>query len=75
MAHMYTSIVGATLIARLFHDSRGRNTASRHERVGRHDCRLADPPRPIRKEEGPSVAPVRNAQFAIKTGDATVRRS
>jgi hypothetical protein len=28
----------------LLHDSRG-NTASRHERNRRHDCRLADPPR------------------------------
>ena len=30
-------------------------------------------PGPIRKEEGSSVAPVRNAQFAIKAGDATVK--
>ena len=30
-------------------------------------------PGPIRKEEGPSVAPVRNAQFAVKAGDATVK--
>ena len=30
-------------------------------------------PGPIRKDEGPSVAPVRNAQFAIKVGDATVK--
>src|SRR5947207_4843942 len=30
-------------------------------------------PGPIRKDQEPSVAPVRNAQFAIKTGDATVK--
>jgi hypothetical protein len=30
-------------------------------------------PGPIRKGEEPSVAPVRNAQFAIKVGDATVK--
>ena len=30
-------------------------------------------PGPIRKDDGPSVAPVRNAQFAIKAGDATVK--
>jgi hypothetical protein len=30
-------------------------------------------PGPIRKEGGPTVAPVRNAQFAIKAGDATVK--
>src|SRR5712675_2457327 len=53
----------------LLHDSRG-NTASKHERNRRHDCRLADPPR---KDEEPSVAPVRNAEFAVKAGDATVK--
>ena len=30
-------------------------------------------PGPIRKDEERSVAPVRNAQFAIKAGDATVK--
>ena len=30
-------------------------------------------PGPIWKDEGPSVAPVRNTQFAIKAGDATVK--
>src|ERR1041384_2579934 len=30
-------------------------------------------PGPIRKDEERSVAPVRNAQFAIKVGDATVK--
>jgi hypothetical protein len=30
-------------------------------------------PGPIRKEEEGRVAPVRNAQFAIKAGDATVK--
>src|SRR5947199_10878167 len=30
-------------------------------------------PGPIRKDEEPSVAPVRNAQFTIKAGDATVK--
>jgi hypothetical protein len=30
-------------------------------------------PGPIRKDEEPNVAPVRNAQFAIKAGDATIK--
>jgi len=30
-------------------------------------------PGPIRKDEEPSVAPVRNAQFLVKAGDATVK--
>jgi hypothetical protein len=30
-------------------------------------------PGPIRKDEGPSVAPVGNAQFVVKAGDATVK--
>jgi hypothetical protein len=30
-------------------------------------------PGPIRKDEGPSVAPVGNTQFAVKAGDATVK--
>jgi Prealbumin-like fold domain len=30
-------------------------------------------PGPIRKGDGPSVAPVRNAQFAVKADDATVK--
>ena len=31
-------------------------------------------PGPIRKDEGPSVAPVGNVQFVVKVGDATVKR-
>ena len=30
-------------------------------------------PGPIRKDEGPSVAPVGNTQFVVKAGDATVK--
>jgi hypothetical protein len=30
-------------------------------------------PGPIRKDEGPSVAPVGNTQFMVKSGDATVK--
>lgn len=30
-------------------------------------------PGPIRKDEGPSVAPVGNSQFVVKSGDTTVK--
>ncbi len=30
-------------------------------------------PGPIRKDEGPSVAPVGNSQFVVKAGDAIIR--
>src|ERR1043166_2213606 len=36
----------------LLHDSRGRNTASRHERNRRHNYRLADPPRTDQERRG-----------------------
>src|SRR5919201_2249550 len=73
MAHMYISIVGAMLIA-LF------SMTAVAERLtpstsGIEGTIVVSPtrPGPIRKEEEPSVAPVRNAQFAIKAGDATVK--
>jgi Prealbumin-like fold domain len=73
MAHRYISIVGATLIA-LFSmtamaETRPRGTSGLEGTIVVSPTR----PGPIRKEEGPSVAPVPNAQFAIKAGDATVK--
>ena len=73
MAHMYISIVGATLSA-LSAMTVVAETAS-HGTSGIEGTIVVSPsrPGPIRKEEELSVAPVRNAQFAIKTGDATVK--
>ena len=72
MAHLYISIVGATLSA-LFSltavaETPPPGTSGIEGKIVVSPTR----PGPIRKEE-PSVAPVRNAQFAIKAGDATVK--
>ena len=72
MAHVHISIVGATLIA-LF--SMTAVATPPPGTSGIEGTIVVSPtrPGPIRKDEGPSVAPVRNAQFAIKAGDATVK--
>src|ERR1700736_537358 len=72
MAHTYIVIIGAALIA-LF-----SVTAVAESRLpgtsGIEGTILVSPsrPGPIRKDDGPSVAPVRNAQFVVKAGDGTV---
>jgi hypothetical protein len=73
MAHVYISIVGATLIA-LFSMAAVAETPPPGT-SGIEGTIVVSPtrPGPIGKEEERSVAPVRNAQFAIKAGDATVK--
>ena len=73
MAHVYISIVGATLIA-LFSMTAVAETPAPGT-SGIEGTIVVSPirPGPIRKDEEPSVAPVRNAQFTIKAGDATVK--
>ena len=73
MAHVYISTVGATLVA-LFSMTAVAETPSPGT-SGIEGTIVVSPtrPGPIRKDEEPSVAPVRNAQFAIKAGDATVK--
>jgi hypothetical protein len=70
---MYMSIVGATLIP-LFSMTAVAETPPPGT-SGIEGTIVVSPsrPGPIRKEEGPSVAPVPNAQFAIKAGDGTVK--
>src|SRR5438552_6942645 len=72
MAHMHISIVAATFIA-LF--SMTVVATPPPGTSGIEGTIVVSPtrPGPIRKDEGPSVAPVRNAQFAVKAGDATVK--
>ena len=72
MAHVHISIVGATLIA-LF--SITAVATPPPGTSGLEGTIVVSPirPGPIRKDEGPSVAPVRNVQFAIKAGDAPVK--
>src|SRR5438105_2077762 len=71
MPHAYVSIIAATLIA-LFSVTAVAETPA--PASGIEGTVLISPirPGPIRKDDGPSVAPVRNAQFAVKAGDATV---
>src|SRR5438046_3803698 len=72
MAHVHISIVGAMLIA-LF--SMTAVATPPPGTSGIEGTIVVSPtrPGPIRKDQSPSVAPVRNAQFAIKAGDATVK--
>ena len=73
MANVYISIVAATLIALLSMTAVAETPSPGTS--GIEGTIVVSPTRhgPIRKEEGPSVAPVGNAQFAIKAGDATVK--
>ena len=73
MARAYFSIIGATLIA-LFSMTAVAETPP-PDTSGIEGTVLVSPsrPGPIRKDEGPSVAPVGNAQFVVKAGDATVK--
>ena len=73
MAHVYISIVGATLIALLSMTALAETLPPGTGGIQGTIVVSPSRPGPIRKEEGPSVASVRNAQFAIKAGDATVK--
>jgi prealbumin domain-containing protein len=70
---MYISIVGAALIALFFTTTMAETQPPLPSGIEGTIVVSPSRPGPIRKEEGPSVAPVRNAQFAIKAGDATVK--
>jgi len=73
MANVYISIVAATLIALLSMTAVAETPSPGTSGIEGTIVVSPTRPGPIRKEEGPSVAPVRNAQFAIKAGDATVK--
>jgi len=72
MAHVHISIVGATLIA-LF--SMTAVATPFPNTSGIEGTIVVSPsrPGPIRKDDETSVASVRNARFAIKAGDVTVK--
>src|SRR5215212_9147125 len=73
MSHMSISIVVATLIALFFTTAVAETQPPLPSGIEGRIVVSPSRPGPIRKEEGPSVAPVRNARFAIKAGDATVK--
>jgi prealbumin domain-containing protein len=73
MPHAYIAIIGAALIA-LFSVTAVAETPAPGT-SGIEGTVLVSPsrPGPIRKDEELSVAPVSNAQFVVKAGDATVK--
>ena len=73
MPHTYIAITGATIIA-LFSMTAGAETPP-PVTSGIEGTILVSPirPGPIRKDDGPSVAPVGNTQFLVKAGEATVK--
>jgi hypothetical protein len=72
MGHACNSIIGATMIALFAMTTLAETLAPGTS--GIEGTILVSPsrPGPIRKDE-PSVAPVRNVQFLVKAGDATVK--
>ena len=72
MAHVYISTVGATLIALSSMTAVAETPPPGTSGIEGTIVVSPTRPGPIRKDEEPSVAPVGNAQFAIKAGDATV---
>jgi hypothetical protein len=73
MPHACIFIVGATLITLFSMTAMAETPPSGAS--GIEGTVLVSPIRggPIRKDDGPSVAPVGNVQFVVKAGDATVK--
>ena len=74
MCQAYIAIIGATLLA-LFSMTAVAETPP-PTTSGIEGTIVVSPirPGPIRKDDGPSVAPVRNVPFVVKAGDATVAK-
>jgi RNase P/RNase MRP subunit p29 len=72
MAHVYISTVAGTLIA-LFAIKVMATPAPGTSGIEGMIVFSPTRPGPIRKDEEQNVAPVRNAQFLVKAGDATVK--
>jgi Prealbumin-like fold domain len=73
MAHASLSSIAATLVALVcmtaVAETPSPNTSGIEGTIVVSPIR----PGPIRKDEEPTVAPVSNAQFVVKAGDATVK--
>src|SRR6201982_1707802 len=72
MAHVHISIVAATFIA-LFSMTAVETPPPGTSGIEGTIVVSPTRPGPIRKDEEPSVAPVGNAQFVVKAGDAIVK--
>jgi hypothetical protein len=73
MAHASFSIITATLIALACTTAVAETPAPGTSGIEGTIVVSPSRPGPIRKDEGPSVAPVGNTQFVVKAGDATVK--
>jgi len=73
MAHTSFSSIAATLIALACMTAVAETPAPGMSGIEGTIVVSPTRPGPIRKGEEPSVAPVSNAQFVVKSGDATVK--
>ena len=73
MAHTSLSSIAATLIALVCMTAVAETPSPNTSGIEGTIVVSPSRPGPIRKDEGPSVAPVGNAQFVVKAGDATVK--
>ena len=74
MAQVPISIIGATLFAFFSMTAVAETPPPGTSEIEGTIVLSPTHPGPIRKDEERSVAPVSNAQFAIKAGDATIKR-
>jgi Prealbumin-like fold domain len=73
MAHVYISTFAATLIALFFMTALAETPLPGTSGIDGTIVVSPIRPGPIRKDDERTIAPVRNAQFAIKAGDTTVK--
>ena len=73
MAHASLSSIAATLIALACMTAVAETPSPNTSGIEGTIVVSPSRPGPIRKDEEQSVAPVRNAQFVVKAGDATVK--
>jgi hypothetical protein len=73
MAHAALSSIAATLIALVCMTAVAETPSPNTSGIEGTIVVSPTRPGPIRKGEEPSVAPVGNAQFVVKAGDATVK--
>lgn len=71
MRHAYVSVIGATLIALFVRAGFAESTARATSGIEGTIIVSPSSPGPARIDQ-PDAAPVRNAQFVVKAGDATV---
>jgi hypothetical protein len=73
MAYASLSIIAATLVALACMTAVAETPAPGTSGIEGMIVVSPSRPGPIRKDEGPSVAPVGNTQFVVKASDATVK--